>query len=426
MNDLDFANVRAEIDQRMAPPMPIEEIARNARRRNRTQAAVGAAAVVAVIALVSSGAYALTHNENKHDPLTGPEYDQPFPAGSRALQTAPVDNTISYALIQAQAGSGKLLLARTSDGGQTWTTHGLPITVPTDPTTGVATLQMSLLVLDQDTIVVESLISHDGGSSWTQRPDFGAPVEKVPDGWVVLSANQIPQVAREHSNTTEPVPIVINPADGGMHGMSSAPKNCYTTYTGQPADGSIWLECRGGTVVSHDRGVTWVPFHVLPQDAGKGTDFTEMSDTEPLVSVDSDDGRNGYAVGITVGPKGKSMLFHTADGGATWQKATAVARMIPAQNGELSNALALADGSFLTGGGTTNTLPLARSTDNGKTFTPLAAPCPTELPVRTATGTYVSFRWSDVGSPKNIWMVSQDGISWKQVPTPPGVQAPTI
>lgn len=432
MNNIDFAEIRAEIDQQMTPPLPIEEINRNARRRNRKQVVMSGVAAVAVIAVGAGAAQVLTHRENPAVPLVGAPYDQPFPAGTRALKTVPVSDQISYALSQLPGDKGKLLWSTTKDGGRTWATREMPAVGTWDATAKTYFMEPPL-VLTENTVVVDSLISHDGGTTWVKRAPFGASVSTLPDDWRFLPymsfmseiGRNSEKIQNGPTQVIKPSVVVMNPQDGSLHKFTSAPENCQPAYASQPLDGSIWLACNGGAVVSRDRGASWKAFHVLPEDADKGTTFPAR-DAGPIVSMDSADGRTGFLISRPATANAKSTIYRTADGGESWQKIRTVEEKPPVQNGELVNVTALADGSFLSGGGTTNTLPVVRSTDNGFTYKPLSAPFPTESPQRNALGTYYTFHWEDVSSPKNMNLMSQDGIHWTQVPVPPGLKAPEL
>ncbi|GAA1670667.1 hypothetical protein GCM10009765_20110 [Fodinicola feengrottensis] len=427
MPDIDFAEVRDEIDSQLSPPLPIADITHRAHRRNRARAAVTVLTVGVAVAAVTVGAIQLTADRErspvvppagvtdptppsgKAGPITPPVRSSTFPAGSQATFTAAVNQKISYAITRLPGIAVTFAWSRTVDGGLTWVSHDLPTLAQPVGTPFTSGPQ----VLDLTTVIAGQLISHDGGTSWTRRPASGVAVSVLPAGWV-LSAPGV----------DGPI-VAIDPADGASHTFTGAPKNCSRPYSGEPTDGSIWLGCPGGLVVSHNRGASWKAFHVLPADANKGTTFTGLTGDQPIVWVDSADGQRGYAIADGGAPGARQQtIFRTDNGGTSWQKIRVVQGNVPTMDGGLTGLSVLPDGSFLNGGVTANIKPLVRSSDDGATYQPLAPVFPTEDPVRTPLGTFVSFHWEDVGSPKNIYVVSDDGIHWSPIPVPTGVKPP--
>lgn len=439
MPEIDFAELRDEIDSQLRPPMPIADITRRARRRNGTRAATIVLTAAVAVVVVTVGTVNLTGNRErqptlppagvttptlspmptpssgkfvKTGPIAPPARSSTFPAGSQATFTAAANQQISYAVTRLPGTAAKYAWSRTVDGGRSWVTHDLPSQAQLPGTN--ATAGGGPTVLDETTVTVGQLITHDGGTTWSLRPAGGAPVRTLPARWVLAGPS-----------VDGPI-LAIDPADGGVHTFTGAPKNCSASYSGQPTDGSIWLTCAGGLVVSHDRGASWKAFHALPEDANKGTSFTGLTDHEPLVWADSADGQHGYAIADSTLPVRQQVVFRTDNGGTSWQKIRTVQGGVPTMDGGLTGLCVLPDGSFLTGGVTANIKPLVRSTDGGATFTPLAPVFPTETPSRTALGTYFTFHWEDVSSPKNVFVVSDDGVHWSPVPVPPGVKPPEI
>ncbi|WP_163572631.1 sialidase family protein [Fodinicola feengrottensis] len=429
MPDIDFAEVRDEIDSQLSPPLPIADITHRAHRRNRARAAVTVLTVGVAVAAVTVGAIQLTADRErspvvppagvtdptppsgKAGPITPPVRSSTFPAGSQATFTAAVNQKISYAITRLPGIAVTFAWSRTVDGGLTWVSHDLPTLAQPVGTPFTSGPQ----VLDLTTVIAGQLISHDGGTSWTRRPASGVARER-PAGWL----GAVRAGCRRTDRRYRPSGRCI----AHLHGCAEKLLAAVLGRTDRRFD-SIWLGCPGGLVVSHNRGASWKAFHVLPADANKGTTFTGLTGDQPIVWVDSADGQRGYAIADGGAPGARQQtIFRTDNGGTSWQKIRVVQGNVPTMDGGLTGLSVLPDGSFLNGGVTANIKPLVRSSDDGATYQPLAPVFPTEDPVRTPLGTFVSFHWEDVGSPKNIYVVSDDGIHWSPIPVPTGVKPP--
>jgi photosystem II stability/assembly factor-like uncharacterized protein len=423
MDNVDFAEGRAEILRELAPPLPIADITTRARRRTKTRAMLSVTAAVAVLAGSIVGLQTISPKHGQAAAAAGPlvatPYEGPLPAGSKSITAAAVNEKQTYALGSLPGKGAGFFWSRTTDGGQTWTTVKLPKQL--DELTTNSEPRANLFVLDSDTVVLRNLITHDGGATWAQRPAAGEPVKSVPAGWRFVPGFSFFYLGKEGPSISEPVGgepnaprgmkamlATIDPKDGQLHKVSGVPENCgVPDASGEASDSSFWLTCAGAVAVSHDRGESW-----------KKASLPGVPADTPLWA-DSADGKRGYAVASSRSSGTTYPLYGTTDGGTTWQ----LLRQVPL----LSGLTMLPDGSYVCGGDTATTAPLKRTTDSGASFQPLQSTVfPTANPARTVTGSYVSFHWESVGSPHNKYLVSDDGLHWAVVPAPPGATAPEL
>ncbi|WP_163511470.1 sigma factor [Fodinicola acaciae] len=71
--------------------------------------------------------------------------------------------------------SGSMLLARTADAGRHWQTSTMP-----------ASTGQIVVVLDENTVIVGGLISHNGGATWAKVPAEAPPATAAPANWPVF------------------------------------------------------------------------------------------------------------------------------------------------------------------------------------------------------------------------------------------------
>ncbi|WP_163572443.1 sialidase family protein [Fodinicola feengrottensis] len=318
-----------------------------------------------------------------------------------------MSSQVSYlALRTGSCARGPLVLARTSDGGRTWHAHSVP-----DATASGAVNQGSpILPLDENTLVANGFISHDGGETW-QPQKLDGSVQAAPVGWIVLPADSFShQIKPKDPHAL----AALDPTTGQAHFLANQPADHgdgESEGVTQATDGSLWTVpgYQGtGVAVSHDRGRTWSTF--APPDR-KGSSW---------VSSTSVDGRIGYAIFGTDSAAGKpAAIYRTDDGGINWRSWTTAAPSLVSfhllANGDLMGV----DRTYEIGG------PLVVSKDQGHTF--VARSPATEvfsLIEKRVTGVYFAegFR----GRPPNNWTeiydpVSSDGETYQSMTYPSGV-----
>ncbi|WP_163572451.1 sialidase family protein [Fodinicola feengrottensis] len=296
-------------------------------------------------------------------------------------------------------------------------------------------------MLAADTVVIGSMITHDGGTTWTPAGQGGkvAPVDNAPYGDQVLAVGSPvrtvpknwPMRIRYVAGAKLPSLDAVDPNTDVDHPLTTQP-------TTQPynvkraADGSLWVigsRSQGVTdmQVSHDSGASWTNASV---DDGMTNGYQEFA---------TRDGQTAYLLGAPDSPRANSNqqvpigLRVSHDGGKTWGARTPIGSGVS----EMQNLVVLADGSLVGAGSVVNgqsaQWQMLRSTDGGRTFSKIAtlpadpsttgvgAQLPTGGPVTALpNGGYV-FRTNGDAAKGAVpaTMVSADGLTWKAVRQPP-------
>jgi hypothetical protein len=391
------------------------------RRRIRNRVGGTIAAVLAVAVLGTSGAYALGELKNPagpvavHGPLTTTEVSL---TGARIRQMEPVDPDNAYALIQLK--SAKYGLARTTDGGATWTTRQLPAQPKND--------SISLDLLGPLTALVGRLITRDGGETWAAAgkdgtfpagdpgsPAIGKKINAAPRDWfVTVNAGIDPKL----TNSPDVTIGALDPATGTFHAFVAQPKAKVADLPGvnRSGTGAVWgVSLQGndlfGLHISPDGGASWSDTRIAASMA-QWNDFA----TDGRVVYHTVGMRESASSSSDHAPI-KNMRVST-DGGKSW-----AAAFVPDGVTKLGKLQVLPDGSLVGSGSTGAAWAIVRSTDGGKTFGRIA-----DLPggaygtiSRTLAGSYVcAVASGSVTAPPGHYLVSADGKSWKQIPPPIG------
>jgi photosystem II stability/assembly factor-like uncharacterized protein len=339
----DLGDVRAEVVAQGRLPELAELAKRGARRRRRDWAVVMVAAVACTGVLLATLTSVRTVIIPPVQPTVIAPTVSPTPPPNRPKATGTLgglntlDSKVGYADVLLTAGGEQWL--RTSDGGQSWQQIAIPSWYVPHYTDIVP------VIFDRNVAVFGNAITHDGGKTWERRPAKAGPaVSQVPPG-----AQLVPYDPNgEITGTETPSLGVLDPANGQIHPLSTAPSGCHSVLT-PPKDGSLWAACGSarGVAISHDRGASWRKSTIAP--SGKELGY-----------VDSYDGRIGYA---TVGSAPASFdLYRTEDSGVTWS----LVRSVPWAT---SGFAVVPDGSLLFGNG-----KLVRSADEGASFSTVTPP----------------------------------------------------
>lgn len=425
----------------------LQSAARRRQARNRVGMVAGAAVVTAAVVV---GAYGLHGGQPRPQPQVpaAGEYrtDSVSLAGALKVQSLrPASVTHIYAVVELRPK--QYALARSVDAGHTWASRLLPEPLqngrwkqPPSLSENMPQAQPAAIVaLAPDTVVIGSMITHDGGTTWTPAGEggklapvdngayddqvlaVGDPVRTVPKNWPVrlrfVQGAKLPSVD------------AVDPKTGVDHPLTMQPTT-YAYNVKRVADGSLWVvgtDSQGvtGVQASHNNGQTWTKATV---DDGMTNGYQEVAsrDGHTAYLLGSPDSlRSGSGQPLPIG------LRVSHDGGATWGARTPIGSSVF----EMQNLVVLADGSLVGAGSVRaagGTWQMLRSTDGGRTFNKIATlpadPSSPEVGNQPAGGPITAFpaggyffRTNGDASKGAIpaTMVSADGISWKTVSLPP-------
>jgi len=400
--DLDsrLARSRAALLDEIDQP-PLADVHRRAGRIRRWRAAKAGAAALALVAVVAVAArpWETTHRPPV-TPAATPTVAAPVYRGAGVEITGLAPGTVlnvdgevvdvefsdaDHGLAFAICGqTGCPALAKTDDGGLTWTSVALPESVDNDSQLVAFPGGRTLLVQGG----ASYFASADGGTSWQRAtPAAASPRPVIGDG-------QLPRLDVASGAVT-----VWSPDHGPLGPLARQPDLTVSWVAAAPAaDGAWWV---GGTsggepavAVTRDGGATW-----------QRTVFGAASGAVETVRIGFL-GTDVYAVAS--GEAGLLRnVYYSADGGTTF-KATFAGGEPTRVSGE---PVPLLDGRLLlTGHDDSAEGTWWVSADDGKTFT--AAP---NLPAvgtvnRTIAG-YVAYRLFDSG-----WLAfSTNGLNWQKL-----------
>ncbi|MBM0226986.1 sialidase family protein [Micromonospora sp. ATA51] len=298
--------------------------------------------------------------------------------------------------------------AATDDRGRTWRTGRLP--VPDDA-------MVDLRAVGPRTLAawyVSRSAPNSRSAAWTTSADGGATwrqvtvrrVAALPAGWRVLDLQPGP--------SDEPL-LAVDPATGDIAQLATASTLRNSTLAaGSPASAGLWISgwtgsrdgnggptvwTGSGVEVSRDGGRTWQR-HEFP-------DLLTASDDVGGAAVATFDGRTVYAVGRVTG---KLVIWRSADGGDTWQRAAGTADVA----NRTIRAAVRRDGVLLIQAGISAAEKpvMLASTDGGRTVRPTTLGPGADA--RPVPGGYVQTGWPDS---KGAWL-SADGLTWSWVAPP--------
>ncbi|GAA1705797.1 hypothetical protein GCM10009765_63990 [Fodinicola feengrottensis] len=365
--------------------------ARGARRRWRSWAAI-VGGVTALVAVLATSVVAVSTADRT-------------PHVTQVLQRPPTRYVYETSVIDANTVVVKVgfqnkrttAWSYTVDGGRTWRQSSMPAWFQPDAN------GITALGIDSRTFVLGNTITHDAGVRWERRPsDSGAALSALPPKWPLLSYSTV--VSGGHSNTS--FVGTIDPATGQLHPLTGVPADCGDPGDAPLPDGSLWLSCANGFVISHDRGASWEAHRF-------GKTLTQTA------QVGTYDGRTFYAVHALApvdkaktmyGPKGRGELYVSKDTGRTWQPVRPLDDVI-------SGIVVLPDNSFVLWGNN----GLRRTTDLGQTFHQLSiagTPGQASTLRRAGSSLYVA---SGFVTSISAEFMSTDGLHYRPVPHPPGV-----
>ncbi|GAA1668228.1 hypothetical protein GCM10009765_16900 [Fodinicola feengrottensis] len=304
-----------------------------------------------------------------------------------------LDPQVAFGVFPLGNGLKPAGLARTLDGGRSWTGWRLPDAYEPN--------SMAVYALNDETAIIDNLITRDGGRTWAVlKSGWGSPIATVPAGWRLYSGSAGYSASPVIMGGREQL-AAIDPATGVIHPLSHH-LGLVGYRISEATDGSLWLlgqrdyPAHGYVVnVSHDRGMTWSAFE--PKSPPPNTNG---------LNVSSFDGRTGYLLSTAAGPNKSTLgyLYTTHDGGKSWS----AARQVPLS--AAGGVEALPDGGMLvvnllspdTGG------PVMTSKDGGQTFQTVPG-----LTYTTAISRLLGGGWqANAAHFQSTWMASADGIHY--------------
>ncbi|WP_163505945.1 WD40/YVTN/BNR-like repeat-containing protein [Fodinicola acaciae] len=370
-------------------------------RRRRVATTIGTTAAAVVVGVAAIG------TAGPHTRSTTPA--KPVPAQVYVDAMIPVDS--HHAFVPQRDENGVVGVSFTADGGRSWQwTAPPPNTRRTD----------SVDVLGPTTISFGGYVSDTSGRLWTRvegTPTTGvattgstsrqitayvnsAVKQAVPDGWTARSLCE---------NDTACEVYAVDPATGAWHPLAHQPPT--PTEVTVDSAGRMWAAKRVvlpgdkpscALSVSTDRGASWSTYPI-PGSAGCVNAPSTTSDG------------TAYALVATAGATDKTPgVLVSHDSGRTWQR--------QALGMALSDLYVLPDGTMIGRPPLNSPDPattLLRSTDGGKTFTPIPGTAHAAGIERTVTGAYAALVHPATGGMNAARLiVSDDGLHWSQIAMP--------
>jgi photosystem II stability/assembly factor-like uncharacterized protein len=270
-------------------------------------------------------------------------------------------------------GIGDRQVARTTDGGTTWTVVTIPTLVDGQGITGIVGLSATtalISVVDGNQGGGSILKTTDGGATWTVRTNAAqfADPRSYPDMITFFNAtdgvclgDHLPgDRSYEIYRTTDAGTTWTRVADAALPPTVTDEFGPYTILGHQigasVVGNTLWYPTSEGRVFkSADKGLTWTV-----SDTGLGTD---------IQSVAFRDAANGLAVAIDGSGGPSHALVRTTDGGTTWQLVNFTGPLHPlALDNVPGTSQYLSVGSDFSGLGGTNDAGSSYSRDNGQTW----------------------------------------------------------
>lgn len=368
------------------------------RRRRTTAMVATTAAVVVGLGAIGTAGPAVQSTNPAAPPTTA---DEPY--GNELIV---VDSNRAFFV----NGERIRQFSVTTDGGRVWNSHGVP---------QISGELRTAYALGPTTIVVNGFITRDSGRSWTKIPgqptpgratggtvsrEFTAYVnpaskQTVPAGWATRPLCQ---------GDTNCKAYTIDPVSGAWHPLAHQPPDVPTEIV-TDAKGRIWAakyvalpgdkpSC--ALDVSTDRGATWHSYPISAKDGCAGA---------PSVTSDG----TAYALVATAGATDHTPgVLVSRDDGKSWQRHPI--------GMNLAGLYVLPDGTMIgrpMSGDPKTTFQ--KSTDGGKTFTPIPGTTGAGGIERAVTGAYVAMVMPNEGeTSKARIIVSDDGLHWSQIPLP--------
>ncbi|GAA4574507.1 hypothetical protein GCM10023176_41650 [Micromonospora coerulea] len=418
MPDLDFAGLNTAAQAAFKPHF--EQVRARARRRRRTR--IAAAVVAAAVVATGSGiaVAARPAEEPAPAPAFGPDRTPEFMpgpqptltpgAGREVLTGRPAAGDLDHLYLryhECRTGC-PVRFAATDDRGRSWRTGRLP--VPDDAMVDLRAVGPRALAAwyasrsAPDSRSAAWTTSTDGGATWRQVTV--RRVAALPAGWRVLA--QVP--GPDH----DPL-LAVDPATGEIAQLTKRSTLLNAAYAdGLPASAGLWVsgwtgsrDGKGGRTVwtgsavevSRDGGRTWQR-HEFP-------DHLTATDDVGGAAVATYDGRTVYAVGRVTG---KLVIWRSADGGTTWQRAAGTTDVAD----RTIRAAVRPDGVLLIQAGISAAEKpvMLASTDGGRTVRPTTLGPGADA--RPVPGGYVQTGWPES---KGTWL-SADGLTWSWVAPP--------
>ncbi|WP_433554362.1 WD40/YVTN/BNR-like repeat-containing protein [Micromonospora zamorensis] len=380
------------LTEAVSPP-PFDALRSTARSRRHRSVAMVAAALVALAGLA---VVPLVAGADGADPVVP---TQPSPVhGDDFTLTGPESGVD----VDVSEDGCVVRFAYTGDRGRTWSDWDAArfqgarcaassrTATPSGPVEVAVLSDRSYLVSD----VGLPRLSTDYGRTWRDGNSAIVPVPRFP-------ATARPVFC---GFGCEPLsePLAVDPSNGTVYRLTTAPswRPLFSLYP--TADGAIWAVYRmggasGSTVArSADRGATWTTW-----DAG---------DDANVVAVVGLDDREGYALAEPRGTSGGMRLLRTTDGAKTW---TDTGADLPQQTWDLTVG---SDSSLLaiTTNGGTEPNQLARllvSRDHGRHFTVARDYGPVVGSVSVTPGYAWLFGRDDGPEPDHL-LVTTDATTW--------------
>lgn len=254
--------------------------------------------------------------------------------------------------------------------------------------------------------------SADGGRSWKDLKAQSGTIPAVPEGgW--------PACQEDNSGISRCVMYGTNPQTGVQQKLATQPPGMIPTgLVRTPAGSGIWVAGyvqqanRSGVSVSRDGGRTWST-HVF----GQGEADYPKDINNQFAGFATVDGTTAYAVvtAVTNNNQNRTLIYHTTDGGATWQRADPEHTVPWVQHGDASYLAA--DGTHVMQTSIENPAEWYAGTTGAYTkpapMTGLEAIDDMRQPVQTAgPGAYLTYDRAAV-------YTSADGLHWTRLPVNP-------